>query len=133
MRSMIAREMGTMANARRRVLLVEDEAMLRMLLEDMVEDLGYELAGSAASLDEATRLVATVAEIEAAIVDVNLGGVASFPIADELRARRIPFLFSTGYGTDGIPERFRDVQLLGKPYRRDDIHRAIEGLCTGAA
>lgn len=122
-----------MANARRRVLLVEDEAMLRMLLEDMVEDLGYELAGSAASLDEATRLVATVAEIEAAIVDVNLGGVASFPIADELRARRIPFLFSTGYGTDGIPERFRDVQLLGKPYRRDDIHRAIEGLCMGAA
>ena len=120
-----------MANARRRVLLVEDEAMLRMLLEDMVEDLGYELAGSAGSLDEATQLVATIPGIEAAIIDVNLGGVASFPLADKLRARRVPFLFSTGYGADGLPERFRDVPLLGKPYRRDDIHQAIEGLCAG--
>ena len=122
-----------MANAGCRVLLVEDEAMLRMLLEDMVEDLGYELAGSAGSLDEATRMVALLPRIEAAIIDVNLGGVESFPVADALRARRVPFLFSTGYGAEGIPERFRDVQLLGKPYRRDDIHRALAGLCVSSA
>lgn len=117
-----------MVNAGCRVLLVEDEAMLRMLLEDMVADLGYELAGSAGSLEEATRLVATLPRIEAAIVDVNLGGVASFPVADGLRARQVPFLFSTGYGAEGIPERFHHVQLLGKPYRRDDIHRALQEL-----
>jgi len=122
-----------MVNAGCRVLLVEDEAMLRMLLEDMVEDLGYELAGSAGSLDEATRLVATLPRIEAAIIDVNLGGVVSFPVADELRARQVPFLFSTGYGAEGIPERFRDVQLLGKPYRREDIHQALAGLCVPSA
>ena len=117
-----------MGNAGCRVLLVEDEAILRMLLEDMIEDLGYELAGSAGSLEEATGLVATLPRIEAAIIDVNLGGVASFPLADELRIRQVPFLFSTGYGADGIPERFRDVPLLGKPYRRDDIRQALAGL-----
>lgn len=119
-----------MGNAGCRVLLVEDEAILRMLLEDMVEDLGYELAGSVGSLDEATELVATLPRIEAAIIDVNLGGVASFPLADKLRILGVPFLFSTGYGAEGIPERFRDVQLLGKPYRRDDIHAALSGLCV---
>src|SRR5690606_26388423 len=122
---------GTMANARRRVLLVEDEAMLRMLLEDMVEDLGYELAGSAVSLDEATQLVATIPGIEAAIIDVNLGGGASVTWADTLRARRGPCLFSTGYGADGLPDRYGDGPLMGKPCRRDDIHQAIEGLCAG--
>ncbi|MGY1409308.1 MULTISPECIES: response regulator [unclassified Luteimonas] len=122
-----------MVSAGCRVLLIEDEAMLRMLLEDMVEDLGYALAGSAGSLDEATRMVATLPRIDAAIIDVNLGGVASFPLADELRARRVPFLFSTGYGAEGIPERFRDVPLLGKPYRRDDIRQALAGLCVPPA
>lgn len=122
-----------MVNAGCRVLLVEDEAMLRMLLEDMVEDLGYALAGSAASLAEATRMLSTTPEIDAAIVDVNLAGMASFPVADELRARHVPFLFSTGYGAEGIPDRFRDVPLLGKPYRREDIGKALAELCTTRA
>jgi len=116
-----------------RVLLVEDEAMLRMLLEDMVEDLGYELAGSAGSIEEARTLIETMPGIEVAIVDVNLGGEASFPVAEALRARQVPFLFSTGYGADGIPGDFRDVPLLGKPYRRDDIHSALQELLASRA
>jgi CheY-like chemotaxis protein len=116
-----------------RVLLVEDEVMLRMLLEDMVEDLGYALAGSAGSEHEAMQLIAAGTAIDAAIVDVNLGGVPSFPIADELRARQVPFLFSTGYGAEGLPERFRDIPLLGKPYRRDDIHDALGRLRASPA
>src|SRR3954452_13708464 len=80
-----------------RVLVVEDEAMIAMLVEDMVLDFGSEVVGPAARMDEAIRL-ARHAELDAAILDINVGGTVVFPVADVLRERGIPFIFATGYG-----------------------------------
>ncbi len=114
-----------------RVVLVEDEPLLMMVLEDVLEQLGYRLAGSAARLDEALALVATDA-FDAAVLDVNLGGEASFPVADLLLERGIPFVFTTGYGAAGIPEKYASVPLLAKPFRQHDIERVLASLATEA-
>ncbi|WP_313928473.1 response regulator [Pseudoxanthomonas sp.] len=110
-----------------RVFIVEDEFMLVMLLEDLLPTLGYSVAGSAGSVEQAlTDLEAN--EIDLAVVDVNLAGTESFPVADALRERGIPFLFTTGYGQQGMPARFADTPVLAKPYRRHDIQAALEQL-----
>lgn len=110
-----------------RVFIVEDEFMLVMLLEDLLPTLGYAVAGSAGSVEQAlTDLEAS--EIDLAVVDVNLAGTESFPVADALRERGIPFLFTTGYGQQGMPARFADTPVLAKPYRRHDIQAALEQL-----
>ena len=80
-----------------RVLIVEDEFLLVMLLEDLLPTLGYTVAGSAGSVEHALAKLDT-AEVDLAVVDVNLAGEPSFPVADALRARGVPFLFTTGYG-----------------------------------
>ncbi len=110
-----------------RVFIVEDEFMLVMLLEDLLPTLGYSVAGSAGSVEQAlTDLEAN--EIDLAVVDVNLAGTESFPVADALRERGIPFLFTTGYGQQGMPARFADTPVLAKPYRRHDIQAALAQL-----
>lgn len=110
-----------------RVFIVEDEFMLVMLLEDLLPTLGYSVAGSARSVEQAlTDLQAN--EIDLAVVDVNLAGTESFPVADALRERGIPFLFTTGYGQQGMPARFADTPVLAKPYRRHDIQAALAQL-----
>jgi CheY-like chemotaxis protein len=84
----------------RRVLLVEDEAMIAMLIEDMLEDLGHSLAAVATRLEEALALARSEA-LDLAILDLSLGGTLTYPVADVLRERRVPFIFATGYGSDG--------------------------------
>ena len=117
------------SDATQRVFIVEDEFMLVMLLEELLPTLGYAVAGSAASVEQAlTGLEA--GEIDLAVVDVNLAGNESFPVADALRERGIPFLFTTGYGQQGLPERFADAPVLAKPYRRHDIEAALAQLRT---
>ena len=74
-----------------------------MLLEDMLDDLGYEVAGTAGGLDEALGL-ARDADVDVAILDVNLNGNPVYPVADVLAGRGVPFMFSTGYGEQGLPE-----------------------------
>ncbi len=87
--------------------------MLVMLLEDLLPTLGYSVAGSAGSVEQAlTDLEAN--EIDLAVVDVNLAGTESFPVADALRERGIPFLFTTGYGQQGMPARFADTPGAGQ-------------------
>jgi CheY-like chemotaxis protein len=99
-----------------RVFLVEDETMVAMLIEDMLDALGCEVVGVAVSVDQGLAGVETLAEVDVAVLDVNLGGQMVFPVAEALLARRVPFVFSTGYGTDGVADRYPFAQVLAKPY-----------------
>jgi CheY-like chemotaxis protein len=85
---------------RKRVLVVEDEMTIALLIEDMLTDLGHEVVGLAMRLPQAMELAAT-AIVDLAILDVNLDGRMSFPVADLLSARGVPFVFATGYGSAG--------------------------------
>lgn len=100
--------------SRRRILVVEDEGLVALMLEDMLEDLGYDLAYSAASVAQALAWIEAGGAADAALLDVNLGGETVFPVADALKARGVPFAFSTGYGESHDP-RFREAPMLGKP------------------
>ena len=99
--------------------------MISMLIEDMLLDLGIEVVGPAAKLDEALAL-ARESEIEAAILDINVGGQFTYPIADILQARGIPVIFATGYGSSALPERFRGIPTLHKPFDRTRFAEVIE-------
>jgi len=117
----------TSVGPERRVLVVEDELLVAALLQDMLTDLGCAVVGPAARVAEALALIDAEA-IDAAVLDVNLNQELSYPIADALVARGIPFLFSTGYGADRIPEGYRGHTILQKPYHGSDLGRALTGL-----
>lgn len=108
----------------RRILIVEDETMIAMMAEDFLIDLGWDVVGLVGSLDQAL-LQAREADIDAAILDVNLRGHDSFAAADILSERNIPFVFASGYGADGLAGRFDNVPVLTKPFHRDDLERAL--------
>ena len=110
----------------RRVLIVEDEALIALLLEDMVQELGYEVAGTAHSLDAAMN--AEPASYDLAILDVSLSGRDVYPFAVTLAARGTPCAFATGAGSAGIPEDHRSALLLQKPFRQDSLARVLDQL-----
>lgn len=103
-----------------RVLVVEDEAMISMLIEDMVLDSGYEIVGPAARLDHALTL-ALQAQIDVGLLDINVDGSVVFPVADVLRFRGIPFIFASGYDFRILPERFNGTPTLTKPFSYQDF------------
>jgi CheY-like chemotaxis protein len=107
------------------VLVVEDEALTAALLEDMLADFGCVVAGVAGSVSEALNGVMDADAIDAAILDVNLGGDKIFPVADMLTERCVPFVFSTGYGPADLKERYPDCQLLHKPYRPEALAEVL--------
>ena len=108
-----------------RILVVEDESILAMLLEDFLADLGYAVPALASTVASALAIIDTQ-DIHFAILDINLGGEKSFPIADALEARGIPFIFMSGYGIAGVPERLRDRHILQKPYGADALKQALD-------
>jgi len=110
-----------------RVLVVEDEMMVSMLIEDMLSDLGCSVIGPASRLDEAIELAKT-SDIDCAVLDVNLGGQPIFPLADLLRERGRPFAFATGYGDAGVREIDKGTPVLQKPFREGDLARVLEEL-----
>ena len=112
--------------AGKRILIVEDEPILAMALEDMLADLGCEVVGPVSRLQPAL-LLAGEAAVDAAILDINLHGEHSHPVADLLRARAIPILFATGYGST-CTEGYEDVPVLPKPYRPDRLLALLERL-----
>ena len=118
-----------MAERGLRILLVEDEMLVAMNMEDMLLDLGHELAGVASRLAPALEL-AREAAFDAAILDVNLAGERSFPVAALLAGRGIPFLFATGYGIGGVDPEWRDRPVLQKPFRQNELAAAIAALAA---
>jgi len=117
---------------RYRVLLVEDEAMVAMLMEDLLSDLDCEVTATAARVDDALK-AAKSGSFDFAILDVNLNGNPSYPVADILRQRNIPIIFATGYGTKSLDALYADTPTLQKPFRPADLEAAVSRvLSTGA-
>ncbi|CAH2602509.1 Response regulator [Rhodovastum atsumiense] len=118
---------GTLDGAR--LLVVEDEAMVAMLVEDMLTDLGgvvVEVAGTVAR-----GLAAAASEtsaLDAAVLDVNVGGEKVFPVAEALAARGVPFAFATGYGAEGIEARFAAAPVLAKPFTIEALQQVFQKL-----
>jgi CheY-like chemotaxis protein len=107
-----------------RVLIVEDEGVVALLIETMLEDFGCEIVASVANVERAAK-VAGSADLDVAILDVNVAGQMVFPVADVLAKRGIPFVFSTGYGVAGLRSDFTDRPVLNKPYQLEDLRRVL--------
>jgi len=107
------------------VLLVEDEVMIRMMVADMLEELGYTVAAEAGEIGEALRLAQST-YFDIAILDVNVNGKVISPVADLLKARNRPFIFATGYGSSGLPEEYRDRPALQKPFQIETLGKMID-------
>jgi DNA-binding response OmpR family regulator len=107
--------------------LVEDEAGVALLLEDMLEELGCGVAASVATLAKALS-AAQVAEFDFAVLDVNLDGELVFPVANVLKERHLPFIFSTGYGRVGLPEAFKDYEVLSKPFTVEELKQKLRSI-----
>jgi CheY-like chemotaxis protein len=115
-----------------RVLVVEDEAAISMLIEDMVHDYGTEIVGPASSLEKAMALVRSE-HIDAAILDVNVRGMMVFDLADAIRRAGIPIIFDTGYRSHVIPDRFKDAPVLEKPFTFEALREALNQALAGSA
>ena len=107
-----------------RALIVEDEAIIAMTAEDMLEEMGCVTVAIAATLSEAMA-AAGRGGFDIALLDINLNGAQSLPVADRLHAAGIPFIFTTGYGSAGSGPDFHDVPLVTKPYQLHDLVEAI--------
>jgi CheY-like chemotaxis protein len=114
------------------VFLVEDEVMIRMMVADMLEELGYRVAAEAGEISEALKLAQNT-DFDFAILDVNVNGKVISPVADLLKARNRPFIFATGYGSSGLPEEYRDRPALQKPFQLETLARMIDGTLKDAA
>jgi CheY-like chemotaxis protein len=107
-----------------RVLVVEDEAAISLLLEDMLLDLGCDVVGPAARLGTALELAQGEA-LDVAILDVNVAGEPIYPVAAALVERKVPFIFSTGYGSAGIKDLYRDRPVMQKPFAQRDLRQNL--------
>jgi DNA-binding response OmpR family regulator len=118
------------------VLVLEDEPIIGFALEDMLLQIGCDRVTLATRISEAQQIASEV-KLDAAILDVNIHGVQSYPVADALAARRVPYIFATGYGDRAHPDQHRDTLTLTKPYSIDDIRaglrKAIERGVQGSA
>ena len=117
--------MTTTRPPRGSVFLVEDEVMIRMMVADMVQELGYTVAAEAGDIGEAIRLAQTT-YFDLAILDVNVNGKLISPVADVVASRNLPFVFATGYGVEGLPEQYRQHPALQKPFRLEALQQAID-------
>ena len=117
------------APAKRRILVVEDEMLIGMLLEDMLTDLGHEVAAIVPRLKDAMAAVERET-FDLAVLDVHLHGESAFPVAEALIAKGVPFIFATGYGERGLPESYRGRPVLQKPFAKDDLERLLKVLVS---
>lgn len=124
--------MSGMELSGQRILIVEDEAVIAMLLEDQLEELGCVVVGAASSVADALAEIEREA-IDAVVLDLNLRGEHSYPIAEALTAQGTPYLFITGYGSQGLDPEYQDKPVLQKPFNSSALQQALAGLLGTAA
>ena len=115
----------------RRILVVEDESLVAMLLETILEDMGCTPVGPISNVDEALSVLSGEIELDAALLDVNVAGQQVFPVAEALKARGIPFVFSTGYGEGGLPDQWRGQTTIQKPFTEATVQDALKKIING--
>lgn len=115
-----------------RIFVVEDETLVLFNLEDILAELGCSVVGQAMRLEQAINLAQSVGEVDAAILDVNIGGATVFPAAEILAQKGVPLLFATGYGREGLPPEWQDHAVIVKPYSPQDVERALGPLLASA-
>lgn len=118
-----------MSAGRRRVLVVEDEALVAMLVEDALTDAGYGVIGPAATVAEALALLGRERP-DAVVLDLNLAGESSSPVADLLAQRGIPYVIATGYGASALPPGHERAAVLAKPYDPTQLAAVLDRLCA---
>jgi CheY-like chemotaxis protein len=106
-----------------RILIVEDEIVVALFMEDILTEFGFEVVGVVGHLNDAMN---RSADFDIAVLDVHLNGQSVFDFADMLAARGVPFVFATGYGERGIPERHRGRPVLQKPFLPEDLKRVLQ-------
>jgi CheY-like chemotaxis protein len=106
------------------VLVVEDESLVGLMLEEMLCELGASVVGVATDNSQALQFI-EAGDIDAGILDLNLGGVRSYPTADALRARGVPYVFATGYGSLALEGMYASDRVVQKPYSIGDISAAL--------
>jgi DNA-binding response OmpR family regulator len=111
----------------RRILIVEDEYLIASEMATALDDAGAEVIGPTAHLHEALELLDTGVPLDGAVLDIHLHGVTSFPLVDILVRRGVPVIFATGYGSESIPDRYRDIGRCEKPVDAAAILRALFG------
>jgi CheY-like chemotaxis protein len=116
---------STGALAGLRVFIAEDEFLILQLIEDMLLDLGCVVADSVPSVSAALQRAATT-DAQVAVLDVNLRGEVIFPVAQALDQRGIPFIFSSGYGADGVAPEWRGRPVIQKPFSIEQLQAALE-------
>jgi len=107
-----------------KALVVEDEGAVALLIEDMLLDLGCQIAASVPELDRACEMARTI-EVDFAVLDLNLNGHSALPVARILRERRVPIIFSTGYGRPGVSQEFAAYPIVPKPFVSADLRDSI--------
>jgi len=107
-----------------KILVVEDEVLVALMIEDMLLDLECEIAGSARNVADALSLI-DGRPIDGAVLDLSLGGEMVYPVAEALAASRIPFVFLTGYGAAGIEQPFSHVPTIAKPFHLAALEQAL--------
>jgi CheY-like chemotaxis protein len=122
----------TANDAGRRVLVVEDESMIRLLLDGMLTELGYTMTAEAGRLDDAVA-IAKAGDFDLAILDVNLNGHSITPVVEILVERGVPFVFASGYGRRGIPDHLGRAPLLQKPFQSEALAVALAAIAPKIA
>jgi len=107
-----------------RAFVVEDETLVAIFLEDLLEELGCTVVGSAGQVPRALCLIEAL-QPDIAVIDINLAGEEAYPIASALCRQRIPFIFATGYGDGRVHPDWRHCPVIQKPYHKTDLQRAM--------